>query len=56
VLDIFNDEELNAARTAFLTAYCPPPVRHGSKEEAYSVAQSKIMDLFPYFLHVLYTR
>lgn len=56
VVDIFNDEELSAARAAFLTAYCPPPARCGSTEEPYSVARSKIMDLFPYFLHVLYTR
>lgn len=47
VIDIFNDEALEAARETFVTAYCPPE---------YRVVASRPMDLFPFYLHVLYTR
>ncbi len=55
IIDIFNDDELRKAREAFLIAYCPPPVT-GTSAAAYTVAASHVMDLFPYFQHVLYTR
>lgn len=52
VIDIFNDRELQAARIAYVDAYCPP----SSSDYVYNVAASKVMGLFPYFHHVLYLR
>ncbi len=52
VLDIFDDADLTVARERFLEAYQPPSGGGG----AYRVAASKAMALFPYFLHVLYSR
>lgn len=56
VIDIFNDEDLRRARETFVKAYCPPARDSVSSELRYRVAASKAMDLFPYYLHVLYTR
>lgn len=47
VIDIFSDEDLERARDRFIEAYRP---------SGYRAAASKPMDLFPYYLHVLYTR
>jgi hypothetical protein len=46
VIDIFSDEDLERARDTFIEAYRP---------SGYRAAASKPMDLFPYYLHVLYT-
>lgn len=48
VVDMFDEEDLRRARDRYVNAYRPAP--------GYKVAVSKVMDLFPYYLHVLYTR
>lgn len=48
VIDIFDEAQLEKAREVFLEAYRPTP--------AYAVSATKVMDLFPYFQHALYTR
>ncbi len=47
VIDIFDDDDLRRARASSLKAYCPP---------GWSVSSSKVMDLFPHYLHALYGR
>jgi putative sugar O-methyltransferase len=53
VIDIFDEQSLQAARQAFLKAYRPVAA---SGDAAYTLAADKVMDLFPYFHHALYTR
>jgi putative sugar O-methyltransferase len=53
VIDIFDEEAVERARARFVSAYCP---KASDSQGAYQLAASKVMELFPYFLHVLYTR
>lgn len=52
VIDIFDDGALQAARETFVRAYRPPPASTGTQ---FRLTASKVMELFPYFQHALYT-
>lgn len=54
VIDIFCEQELLKAREEYVEKYFPSS--GGLNEEGYKVAATKVMDLFPYFHHALYTR
>jgi putative sugar O-methyltransferase len=51
VIDIFDESALQKARADYLALYTPP-----NNNGDYRMQASKAMDLFSYFLHVLYVR
>jgi putative sugar O-methyltransferase len=57
VIDIFCEQELQSARDDFVNKYLPPPSYDNFNEiKPYKAMQTQVMDLFPYFHHVLYVR
>ena len=54
IIDIFCENELLKARDAYVEKYSPPPDTPSGC--SYNAIATKVMDLFPYFHHVLYER
>jgi hypothetical protein len=56
VIDIFCEQELQNARDEYVSKYFPPPYDKFNEFRPYKAMETKVMDLFPYFHHVLYVR
>jgi putative sugar O-methyltransferase len=52
VIDIFDDADLAEAQARYLDRYCPPP----EGDAVFRLTASEPMELFPYFVHALYSR